>query len=321
MVEELLPPELKARWSEVTLADKKVTPISKLLEFLEERADQPQYSGKGSTPSWSSEKKPFSKQKNVTKKGSVNVTVTQPSKPHPQQIESQAGKPAASGKAGKPAASGKGQQRLNQGGAFPIRYTCPDCSEAHYAFSCPKFKEKTLAQRKVFVQNHSLCFKCLKPGHGVGECRNRNVCRICEGRHHVMLHPEEGVVTPPISVGTVNIVHSQGNQHSFRRKKLLQTCELEAAGPTGTKLKVRAFIIDEGADSSSITARAAQILQLKSLKQSVEVTAFGSAEQQCCQIANFSISSYAKKDWNLPVSALIVKKIMGLQPRPLKSGN
>ena len=305
VVEDLLPPELKARWSDVTLADKKVPPISKLLEFLEERADQPQYSGKGSTPSWSLEKKPCNKQKSAAKKGSVNVTVTQPSKSYPQQIESQAGRPAA---------LGKWQQRLNQGGAFPIRYTCPDCSEAHYAFSCPKFKEKTLAQRKVFVNDQSLCFKCLKPGHGVGECRNKNVCRICEGRHHVMLHTAEGVVTPPISVGTVNTVHSQGNQHSFLRKKLLQTCELEAAGPTGKKLRVRAFI-DEGADSSSITARAAQILQLKPLKQSVEVTAFGSAEQQCCQIANFSISSYAKKDWNLPVSSLIVKKIMGLQPR------
>ena len=77
---------------------------------------------------------------------------------------------------------------------------------------------------------------------------------------------------------------------------------------------MRAFI-DEGADSSSITARAAQILQLKPLKQAVEVTAFWNAQQQCCQIANFAIASYAKKDWSLPVSALIVEKIMGLQPR------
>ena len=306
IVENLLPPELKARWSDITLADKKVPPIAKLLEFLEERADQPQYSGKGSAPSWNLEKKPVNKQKVFSaKKGSVNVTVAQPSKSYPQQIEPQAGRPAA---------LGKGLQRSIQGGAFPIRYTCPECSEAHYAFSCPKFQEKTLAQRKNFVTQQALCFKCLKPGHGVGECRNRNVCRICEGRHHVMLHPAEGVATPPSSVGTINTIHSEGSQHSFTRKKLMQTCELEAAGPTGRKLKVRAFI-DEGADSSSITARVAQILQLEPLKQSVEVSAFGDAQQQCCQIANFFISSYVKRDWKLPVSALIVKKIMGPQPR------
>ena len=115
-------------------------------------------------------------------------------------------------------------------------------------------------------------------------------------------------------VGTVNTIHSKGSEHSFSKKKLLQTCEVEAIGPTGRKLKVRAFV-DEGADSSSITTRAAQILKLKPLKQSVEVTAFGSAQQQCCQIANFTIKSYSKKDWSLSVSALLVDKIMDLQPR------
>ena len=316
LVEELLPPELKARWSDVTLVDKKVPPISKLLEFMEERADQPHYSGKGAdqphysgkgTPPLQVDRKPFTKQKNVLKKGSVNVTVTQPSKPPPPPQHSEV-------QAGNNASLGKGQQRGSRDVAFPIRYSCPECSEAHYAFSCPRFKEKTLVQKKVFVINQSLCYKCLKPGHVVGECKNRIVCRICEGRHHVMLHPVEGGASPPISVGTVNTVLSQGNQHSFMRKKLVQTCELEAAGPTGRKLRVRAFI-DEGADSSSITARAAQILKLEPLKQSVEVTAFGSAEQQLCKIVNFSISSYAIRDWNLPVSALVVKKIMEDQPR------
>ena len=121
-------------------------------------------------------------------------------------------------------------------------------------------------------------------------------------------------LTPPTVVGTVNTIHSNGSEHSFSKKKLLQTCELEAIGPTGRKLKVRAFV-DEGADSSSITTRAAQILKLKPLKQSVEVTAFGSAQQQCCQIANFTIKSYSKRDWSLSVSALLVDKIMDLQPR------
>ena len=161
------------------------------------------------------------------------------------------------------------------------------------------------------MTSHSLCFKCLKPGHGVGECRNKVSCRVCEGRHHVMLHQAEGGSATPIVTGTINAVNSRGSQHSFLKRKLLQICELEATGPTGRKLRVRAFI-DEGTDSSSITARAAQILQLKPLKQAA---AFGNAQQQCCKIANFVISSYAKKDWSLPVSALIVEKIMGLQPR------
>ena len=94
----------------------------------------------------------------------------------------------------------------------------------------------------------------------------------------------------------------------------MQTCEVEARGPTGRKLKVRAFI-DEGADSSSITARVAKILQLEPLEESVEVTAFANAKEQVFKIANFTLSSYLKRDWSLPVSAIILEKIMGLQPR------
>ena len=191
VVEDLLPSQLKPRWSDVTLGDKKVPPISKLLEFLEERADQPQYEeDKGSSsPSWNSEKKALNKQRVGPKKGSVNVTVTQPPQSSPQHTEPQAVRPAA---------AGKGQQRPSQTVTFAIRYTCPECSEAHYAFSCPKFREKTVSQRKSFVNSHSLCFKCLKPGHGVGDCRNKINCRVCEGRHHVMLHPAEGERTPPL---------------------------------------------------------------------------------------------------------------------------
>ena len=206
------------------------------------------------------------------------------------------------------------QHRTGQGVSFQIKYVCPDCSEAHYAFSCPRFREKTISQRKVFVNNHSLCYKCLKPGHGVGECRNRVNCSICEGRHNVMLHPSESDSSTPPAAVSINTVNSQGPQHSFSKRKLLQTCEVEATGPTGRKLRVRAFI-DEGADSSSITTRAAKLLQLKPLQQAVEVSAFGDAKNQSCKIANFTISSYKKKNWSLPVSALIVDKIMGLQPR------
>ena len=171
------------------------------------RADQPQYMYKGSSsPSWNSKKKAFNKQRVVPKKGAVNVTVTQHTEPQ----------------ALKPAAAGKGQQRPSQGLTFAIRYTYPECS---YTFSCPRFRKKTVSQRKSFVNSHSLCFKCLKPGHGVGECRNKINCRLCEGRHHVMLHPAQGESTTPTVTGAINTVHSQGSQHSFSKKKLLQTCE------------------------------------------------------------------------------------------------
>ena len=90
IVEELLPAQLKARWSDVTLGERKVPPIAKLIAFLEERANQPQYMDKvqGSNQ-WKPEQKSFNKPKVTPKKGAVNVNVTQPLLPHPQQVEPQ----------------------------------------------------------------------------------------------------------------------------------------------------------------------------------------------------------------------------------------
>ena len=45
------------------------------------------------------------------------------------------------------------------------------------------------------------------------------------------------------------------------------------------------------------------------------MSAFGDAAIQQCKVANLTISSRKRKDWSLPVSAIIVDKIMGLQPR------
>ena len=70
--------------------------IDKLIAFLEESADQPQYAEKiGSTPS-SVEKRTFSKQKAQGLKGSVHATNPQPSQTPSNQSEQQSQKAASS---------------------------------------------------------------------------------------------------------------------------------------------------------------------------------------------------------------------------------
>ena len=102
----------------------------------------------GSTQ-WKTEPKGFNKSKVNPKKGAVNVSTTQPLLPHPQQVEPQ---PVRSSN------NERVQYNNGQGVSFQIKYVCPECSEAHYAFSCPRFKDKTSSQRKAYVNNHSLCY-------------------------------------------------------------------------------------------------------------------------------------------------------------------
>ena len=306
IVEDLLPEKLRIRWEDETITSKTVPPVEQMIAFLRTRAAQPQYAEKASANP-SSEKKPFSRQKASGHTGSVHVASSQSNQTSSQQPEPQAPRPAA---------AGKSQYNKSKSSLYaPCRYTCPECSEAHYAYGCDLFKEKTTSQRKEFVQAHSLCSRCLKPEHSLQDCTNRYNCRICDGSHHVMLHtPERNHSSTPVSTGTVNTTCTTSSDSSFTKNKLMMTCEAEATGPTGKTMRVRA-LLDSGADVSSVTTKVAHLLNLKHLDTSVTVATFGSTKEQVCRAANFSLSSVHRKDWSHQVSAVIVDKITDNQPK------
>ena len=89
------------------------------------------------------------------------------------------------------------------------------------------------------------------------------------------------------------------------------TCEAEATGPTGKKIRVKAML-DPGAAISSVSTRIAKILELKPLDATLDVETFNSTEGQICKT---TLSSCLKKDWSHRVSAVIADKIISRQPQ------
>ena len=77
------------------------------------------------------------------------------------------------------------------------KYSCPLCSEHHYAFHCTLFKGYTPTQRNQYVLTQSLCKNCLKPGHSPEVCRSTYKCKECRGQHNSLLHEEEIRVSSP----------------------------------------------------------------------------------------------------------------------------
>ena len=221
MVESLLPEKVKNQWEEMTVDKKTVPPVEELIAFLRKRSAMPQYAVKY-TPSSnpSSERKPSKQQ--FRHKGSVHVASSQPPQPPAQQPEP------------KPSNQDKGQSYRNKSQSFPpCRYTCPGCNEAHYAYACKQFKEKTLPQRKEYVQANSLCCNCLKPGHSQADCRSRFTRQWCDGKHNTLLHSsEQASSTAPPTSGTVNTTSSHSSTDSFNQHKLMMTCLAVATGPT-----------------------------------------------------------------------------------------
>ena len=75
----------------------------------------------------------------------------------------------------------------------------------HSVARCEIFQKQSCAARKQFVQQKCLCFNCLRKGHGVKYCPSKSRCRKCNGRHHTLIHRDDGGTTSKSSESTVSV--------------------------------------------------------------------------------------------------------------------
>ena len=304
IVESWLPKELRIRWEDETISSKSVPQVKSLISFLRLRATQPQYEDKGHHTTSGSERKAPQRQKSVSHHASVHVVSGQPVQPNEPQSE-----------LGTPNYSQKGNSRFQKQRGQPFtqcKYTCPLCQEAHYAYSCKLFKEKPVSQRMEYVAAQSLCSKCLKFGHSSDMCRNPRTCSVCKGDHNTLLHQNS---SPPVVSGTVNNISDTSPVNSLRNNKLLMTCQALIVGKKGKSMPVR-MLLDSGADISYITSQIAKHLELRPLEAvAVAVKPCGPGEQYVCQSVDFTICPLSDSGWKLDMSAVILDRITGIQPR------
>ncbi|KAL4143988.1 hypothetical protein QTP88_006233 [Uroleucon formosanum] len=65
---------------------------------------------------------------------------------------------------------------------------CAFCNEAHTIYRCVAFQQITVEKRRDFVSTNKLCFSCLSTMHMINKCSSKSSCRICQKRHHTLLH-------------------------------------------------------------------------------------------------------------------------------------
>ena len=64
------------------------------------------------------------------------------------------------------------------------------CKEGHRLVDCDKFKVMTCSERFDIVKSNKLCFNCLRPNHGVGQCRDPTTCSVCGRKQYKFIHFE-----------------------------------------------------------------------------------------------------------------------------------
>lgn len=67
---------------------------------------------------------------------------------------------------------------------------CILCKGAHFLCFCPKYKEKTTAQRNEYVCSSKLCWNCLSKSHRSTACTSEHRCKTCGELHHTTLHKD-----------------------------------------------------------------------------------------------------------------------------------
>ena len=183
---------------------------------MRRKADNPLYAEKSTGSSYPTDKKPH-KQQQAKHKGSAHVAVSQPARapvqqPTPQPTVSQSNQTSASSRGATP--------RSRNTSYPPCKYTCPSCSENHYAFSCSTFRSMAVPQRKEHVRVNTLCSTCLKPGHVPADCRSKFTCQVCFGSHNSLLHSDPSTGNPPSASGTVNLTSTIASE-TLDKSKLL----------------------------------------------------------------------------------------------------
>ncbi|XP_011879464.1 PREDICTED: uncharacterized protein LOC105568410, partial [Vollenhovia emeryi] len=205
---------------------------------------------------------------------------------------------------------------------------CPLCKSQHFLNLCPKFVSKSASQRREIVKQHQRCFNCLSAKHAVQACRSKYSCRVCDKKHHSMLHSDSDSCPSSSDAAALNcsspqIADSKPEVNSLlvstATKKLspilLATAWVTVRVASDRTAVVRA-LLDQGSEMTLISQTLAQTLRAKRLKMPISVSAVGGINAGTFQhVTNIFISSRKSLVPSFATTALILKSLTSYTPK------
>jgi len=203
---------------------------------------------------------------------------------------------------------------------------CVLCQKRHFINKCAKFIDKSPSQRRDIVKQHKRCFNCLSVKHSVAECKSRFTCRLCQQKHHSMLHVDSlpsstpNVATASVDQPTSAEEHqvnalSATSRNAIPFPVLLATARVTVRAPSGREQTVRA-LLDQGSEVTFITENLVQILRLRRIRTMTSISAVGCVKAGICRhAAQIQIAPRHKPGPTFNVLALVMKSLSNYFPR------
>ena len=193
-----------------------------------------------------------------------------------------------------------------------IDNTCAVCkTEKHPLYICTKFKAMSPEDKMEVVKVNRLCTNCLGGGHFRNQCKSMHKCKVCQKRHHTLLHSEPQNKAVPYRATSQS--DTPVGSHAASRLKsdvLLMTCRVLITAPDGSTVEARA-LLDNASSASFISERLAHSLSLSRMNQSVRVSGIGgiSTKLPIQSVTHFQLSSLQPSGRKIDVTAVIVPKV------------
>lgn len=189
------------------------------------------------------------------------------------------------------------------------QFICGCCSGNHLITFCEGFRRLSPTERRSKAAEKSLCFICLVTGHQARQCRSTRVCQTCNAKHNTMLHLPENTVAEQQQVVQTNTASCTSKVIESPVRVLLATAIVNVRGSTGEDHQMRA-LLDKGSESSFISERAAETLNLPRQREKVEIVGLnGVAAGRSKQSIVMCISDRHGGGFSIQVHALIIPRV------------
>ena len=166
----------------------------------------------------------------------------------------------------------------------------------HLTPECRAYLSKSIEERKGILKEKGACWSCLKRGHRIQECRNKNVWGVngCTRRHHETLHEEKHEINVPASANTCN-------------NRSIDTCLLQVQR-IQTKREFANVLWDNGASLCFITNKKAKEEKLKVINAQLSVVKAGGINEKLIS-RKYKLTLIDKKGQELQIDVYGIDKI------------
>ncbi|KAJ3661368.1 hypothetical protein Zmor_005766 [Zophobas morio] len=198
---------------------------------------------------------------------------------------------------------------------------CLNCSDEHPLTKCDAFLEMEPRNRHTFARKKNLCYNCLSTVHSVSKCPSKLNCRVCDCRHHTLLHfvpkpstePEDasGIFEDPSVDDGVKVMTNAIATHSFT---LLATARIIVVDSRG---KYRAFraLLDTASEATFVTERCAKVLGLPQTNAVVPIQGLNQMSSSSTSgVLKCEVRSHLVRHFSLKAEMVVVPQICGDVP-------